>query len=342
MSERGFPEPTRTVAAPPRWRGAADAVVVPGDRRPPAILLMGPTAAGKTELALELVGRRPCEIISVDSAMVYRGLDIGTAKPGPETLREAPHRLIDILDPAESYSTGRFRAEALAAMAEVTAAGRIPLLVGGTMLYFRALQQGLAELPDADPALRAVLVEEAGRIGWAAMHRRLAAVDPVTAAAVHPNDPQRIQRALEVQALTGEAMSTLIARSRASDGGLPYRVLKLVRAPAERAPLHARIEGRFRAMVAAGLVDEVRALWARADLTEDLPSMRCVGYRQVLQFILGACSFDEMVQAGISATRQLAKRQFTWLRAETQCHWLGEDGAALGRALDLIAAHCGV
>jgi tRNA dimethylallyltransferase len=312
-----------------------------GDRHPSAILLMGPTAAGKTELALDLVRRLPCEIVSVDSAMVYRGLDIGTAKPDLEVRREAPHRLIDILDPAESYSTGRFRADALAAMAEITAAGRIPLLVGGTMLYFRGLQHGLAELPDADPEVRGVLLKEAGRVGWPAMHRRLAMVDPVTAAAVHPNDPQRIQRALEVHTLTGEAMSTLIGRSRTAGGGLPYRVLKLVRAPAERATLHARIERRFRAMVAAGLVEEVRALWARGDLREDLPSMRSVGYRQVLNFILGGGSLDAMVQSGISATRQLAKRQFTWLRAETRCCWLTEDADALGQATTLIRAHCG-
>lgn len=309
------------------------------DRRPPAILLMGPTAAGKTDLALDLVRRLPCEIVSVDSAMVYRGLDIGTAKPGPTVLREAPHRLIDILDPAESYSTGRFRAEALAAMAEITAAGRIPLLVGGTMLYFRGLQQGLAELPDADPGLRAQLLEEALRSGWPAMHRRLAAVDPATAAVVHPNDPQRIQRALEVQILTGEAMSILIERSRAAAGALPYRTLKLVRAPADRATLHARIERRFRAMVAAGLVEEVRTLWARGDLRADLPSMRAVGYRQVLKFVLGVCSLDQMLQCGIVATRQLAKRQYTWLRAETDCHWLCDDTDALPRALALIGAH---
>ncbi len=309
------------------------------DTRPPAVLLMGPTAAGKTELALELVRRLPCEIVSVDSAMVYRGLDIGTAKPGPAVLREAPHRLIDILDPAEVYSTGRFRADALAAMAEITAAGRVPLLVGGTMLYFRALQQGLAELPDADPGVRAALLDEAGRLGWAAMHRRLAAVDPETAAAVHPNDPQRVQRALEVWTLTGEPMSLLIRRARTAGGGLPYRTLKLVRAPADRAALHARIERRFRAMVAAGLVDEVRGLWARADLNPDLPSMRSVGYRQVLKFVLGAYSVEEMLQRGIVATRQLAKRQFTWLRAETGGYWLTDDDAAGARALDLIAAH---
>jgi tRNA dimethylallyltransferase len=308
------------------------------DPRPLAILLMGPTAAGKTGLAVDLVRRLPCAIISVDSAMIYRGLDIGTAKPGPEVLAQAPHRLIDILDPTESYSTGRFREEALAAMSEITAAGGIPLLVGGTMLYFRGLQQGLAPLPDADPEIRRALLAEGARDGWPALHRRLAAVDPVSAAQIHPNDTQRIERALEVHAVTGEAMSELIRRAGASGGGLPYRLLKLVRAPPDRQTLHARIERRFRAMVEAGLVEEVQALWARGDLTADLPSMRCVGYRQVLKFILGECSFEEMMQRGIVATRQLAKRQFTWLRAEQGCHWLTEDGAASAQALHLVQA----
>jgi len=309
------------------------------DPRPLAIALMGPTAAGKTELAVELVRRLPCAIISVDSAMIYRGLDLGTAKPGPAVLAQAPHRLIDILDPVEAYSTARFRADALAAMGEISAQGGIPLLVGGTMLYFRGLQQGLAPLPEADAPLRAALLEEGTRRGWAAMHRRLSDVDPLTAAAIHPNDPQRIQRALEVYAVTGEPMSTLIRRGRAADTALPYRLLKLVRAPADRQTLHARIEARFRAMLELGLVEEVQHLWARGDLTADLPSMRCVGYRQVLKFILGECSLDEMLHRGIVATRQLAKRQFTWLRAETDCHWLADEEAPLARALALIAAH---
>jgi len=308
------------------------------DQRPLAILLMGPTAAGKTDLAVDLVRRLPCSIISVDSAMIYRGLDIGTAKPGPEVLAQAPHRLIDILDPSESYSTARFRADALEAMAAITAAGRVPLLVGGTMLYFRGLQQGLASLPDADPRVRQALLEDARRLGWAALHERLARLDPATAAQVHPNDPQRIQRALEVHAISGESMSVLIRRTQGQGAALPYRLLKLVRAPAERQTLHARIERRFCGMVEQGLVGELEALWRRGDLGEDLPAMRCVGYRQVLNFILGGYNFDEMLHRGIIATRQLAKRQLTWLRAETDGHWLTDDQTALERALALIAA----
>ncbi len=308
------------------------------DFRPLAVLLMGPTAAGKTELAVELVRRLPCEIVSVDSAMIYRGMDIGTAKPGPEVLAVAPHRLIDILDPSESYSTARFRADALAAMAEISAQGKIPLLVGGTMLYFRGLQQGLARLPNADPVVRQTLMDEASLLGWAAMHRRLAALDPLTAAQVHPNDPQRIQRALEVHAISGEPMSTLIQREQGLGGGLPYRLLKLVRAPVDRQILHERIERRFRRMLDQGLIGEVESLWGRGDLSEDLPALRCVGYRQVLKFIRGECSFTEMLHRGIAATRQLAKRQFTWLRAEAGCHWLGDDQDPLARALERIAA----
>lgn len=314
------------------------------DTRPLAIALMGPTAGGKTALAVELVQRRPCAIISVDSAMIYRGMDIGTAKPGPEVLEQAPHRLIDILEPSESYSTACFRADALAAMAAITAAGGIPLLVGGTMLYFRGLQQGLAPLPEADAGVREGLLAQGRRLGWPAMHARLAELDPVTAALVHPNDPQRIQRALEVQAITGEPMSALIRRARA-DGGdltdrLPYRLLKLVRAPTDRQTLHERIAQRFRGMLAAGLIAEVQGLWQRGDLTAELPAMRCVGYRQVLQFLRGDYGRDELLYRGTVATRQLAKRQFTWLRAEPGCHWLADDATALPRALELIDRGC--
>jgi len=307
-----------------------------GDPRPLAVLLMGPTASGKTDLAVELVRRLPCEIVSVDSAMVYRGMDIGTAKPGPEILEVAPHRLIDILDPTESYSTARFRADALREMAAICARGRIPLLVGGTMLYFRGLQQGLARLPDADPEVRKSLLEEAGRVGWAAMHARLARIDPESAARIHPNDPQRIQRALEVQAIAGQPMSALIRAS--SDSRPPYRLLKLVRAPEDRQVLHARIERRFRMMLEQGLVAEVESLMARGDLTEDLPSMRCVGYRQVLKFLSGEYSYGEMLQRGIQATRQLAKRQFTWLRAEAGGDWLADDPPPVDWALRRIAS----
>ena len=246
----------------------------------------------------------------------------------------APHRLIDILDPAESYSTARFRRDALAEMAAISAQGRIPLLVGGTMLYFRGLQRGLAQLPDADPAVRQALLEEAERIGWGALHARLARIDPESAARIHPKDPQRIQRALEVHALTGEPMSDLIRAG--SQGPLPYRLLKLARAPADRQVLHGRIERRFLDMLDQGLVAEVQALWARGDLSLDLPSMRCVGYRQVLKYLGDEYSFEEMTRRAIYATRQLAKRQLTWLRAESDLHWLGDLPSPLDLALALI------
>ncbi len=305
--------------------------------RPLAILLMGPTASGKTDLAVELVQRLPCEIVSVDSAMVYRGMDIGTAKPTPDVLTRAPHRLIDILDPAETYSTARFREDALAAMAQISARGHLPLLVGGTMLYFRALQQGLARLPSADPVLRQALFDEAAVIGWSAMHARLARLDPQAARRIHPNDPQRIQRALEIHALTGRPMSELIAAA-GETVDLPYRLLKLVRAPADRESLRERIALRFRAMLSLGLVDEVARLRARGDLDADLPSMRTVGYRQVWSYLDGALNEDEMIRNGIVASRQLAKRQLTWLRAEADARWLADAPDPLDAALRLIRA----
>jgi tRNA dimethylallyltransferase len=309
----------------------------PPDRRPLAIVLMGPTASGKTELAVALTERLPCDIISVDSAMVYRGMDIGTAKPDADTLVRAPHRLIDCCDPAEAYSAARFRVDALREMAAIAGSGRIPLLVGGTMLYFRALQRGLAPLPSADADTRRRLEQEAKRLGWEAMHHRLAQVDPEAAGQVHPHDPQRIQRALEVFELTGRPLSEL-QRAGAGLHCLPYRLIKLVRAPGERATLHQRIEQRFHAMLAAGLEDEVRALLARGDLTADLPSMRCVGYRQVLKYLAGEYKYPIMVQRGIIATRQLAKRQLTWLRAEADCHWLADADGPLEQALTLARA----
>jgi len=300
---------------------------------PPAIALMGPTASGKTDLAVELVARLPCEIISVDSALIYRGMDIGTAKPGPEVLRRAPHRLLDIRDPSETYSAARFCADAERAMAEIVAGGGIPLLVGGTMLYFRALQQGLSRLPGADGAVRARLEAEARAKGWAALHQRLAAVDPAAARRIHPKDPQRIQRALEVYEITGRPLSELIgARHRAPS----HRILKLARAPAERATLHRRIERRFLNMIELGFEAEVRALWARGDLTRELPSMRCVGYRQMLKYLFTEYIFEEMLQCGIIATRQLAKRQLTWLRSERDVHWILDRGNPLDQALGLI------
>jgi tRNA dimethylallyltransferase len=299
---------------------------------PPAILLMGPTASGKTDLAVDLVARLPCDIISVDSAMVYRGMDIGTAKPDAATLVKAPHRLIDICDPAEPYSAARFRTDALREMAQISAAGRIPLLVGGTMLYFRALQQGLADMPDADPELRARLEQELRRKGLEALHTRLGEVDPPAAARIHRNDPQRILRALEVWELTGEPLSRL--QAAAARETLPYRLLKLARAPRDRAVLRERIARRFGQMLEMGFEDEVRRLLARGDLTPDLPSMRSVGYRQMLEYLRGDYDHATMVARAVNATRQLAKRQMTWLRSESELHWLFDDERPLPRALD--------
>ncbi|MCP5424748.1 MAG: tRNA (adenosine(37)-N6)-dimethylallyltransferase MiaA [Gammaproteobacteria bacterium] len=291
---------------------------------PPVLFLMGPTASGKTALAVELVQRFPFAIVSVDSALVYRGMDIGTAKPDAETQRKAPHRLLDILDPSESYSAARFRNDALLHIAEIHASGRIPLLVGGTMLYFRALQHGLAELPEADPGIRARLEEERRVFGLAALHRRLACVDPVAAARIHPHDPQRIQRALEVYELTGQPITELY--NRHLDQHKSFRILKLVVAPRDRTLLQERIERRFQAMLAQGFVQEVAELRARGDLNLDKPAMRAVGYRQVWEYLDGIVGHEEMVRRGVIATRQFAKRQLTWLRSERDGRWL--DGMA--------------
>ena len=286
---------------------------------PRAIFLMGPTASGKTDLAIALHRRFPVDIVSVDSALVYRGMDIGTAKPDPATLRRAPHALIDIREPSASYSAAEFREDALAAMADSAARGRVPLLVGGTMLYFRALARGLAVMPAADSGLREALEAEAREHGWDALHRRLAALDPEIAARVHPNDPQRIQRALEVIELSGRRMSELQREQERSK--LPYRVLRVVACPQPRAVLHARIERRFDAMLEQGFLDEVRRLRARGDLHRDLPSMRCVGYRQAWGHLEGEFDRSGMRRKAIAATRQLAKRQLTWLRRETAALW---------------------
>jgi tRNA dimethylallyltransferase len=297
---------------------------------PPAIFLMGPTAAGKTDLALELAQRLPCELISVDSALIYRGMDIGSAKPSQELLAEFPHQLIDIRDPAQSYSAAEFRADALHAMQAATARGRIPLLVGGTMLYYKALLEGLAEMPEADPQVRAELEAQAAREGWGALHAELLAVDPESAARIHPNDPQRLTRALEVYRLSGLSMSAHRQRQQqqgvalAAAGGaqLPYNVLQLAIAPQDRKVLHERIAQRFTWMLAHGFIEEVQALRARGDLQASMSSIRAVGYRQVWDYLDGRLTHDEMRERGVIATRQLAKRQFTWLRSWADLHWL--------------------
>jgi tRNA dimethylallyltransferase len=279
---------------------------------PVALALLGPTASGKSALAMRLAARVPVEIVSVDSAQVYRGMDIGTAKPSPAERAQVPHHLIDLVDPTESYSAGRFRADAIAAVQGILARGRAPLLVGGTMLYYRTLAQGIDALPAADPALRAAIDADARARGWPALHAELARLDPVTARRLKPTDAQRIQRALEVCRATGRALSALHSAPRAAP---PFRLAALALMPQERARLHARIAERFERMLAAGLVDELRALRARFALTAALPSMRCVGYRQAWAFLEGACDREALRETGIAATRQLAKRQLTWLRA---------------------------
>lgn len=296
---------------------------------PPVILLMGPTASGKTRLAIELVARGPFDIVSVDSGMVYRGMDIGTAKPDAATLRQAPHRLIDIRDPAQAYSAAEFRGDALREMEAITAAGRIPLLVGGTMLYFKVLLEGLATLPEADAELRAQLEAEAAAKGWPALHARLAAVDPISAARLKPNDGQRLQRALEVYELTGKPLSQW-HEEQPPPASPPYRFIQVAVAPPDRALLHERIAARFDDMLAQGLVQEVAALRARPDLHAGLPSMKAVGYAQVWAHLEGEYDFAEMRLRGIYATRQLAKRQHTWLRRFQQASWY--DGAQEGLA----------
>jgi tRNA dimethylallyltransferase len=274
---------------------------------------MGPTASGKTAAALELVRHLPCDIISVDSAQVYRHMDIGTAKPDAATLNEAPHHLIDIVDPVDRYSAARFRADALEAMTKISAQGRIPLLAGGTMLYFKALSEGLSTLPEADAAIRAAIDARAAREGWPALHAELGKLDPETAARLDPNDAQRIQRALEVCYLGGRPLSELLRLPKGT--GLPYRVIRVALAPSDRSELHRRIAVRFDRMLDAGLVQELEGLRRRFALNPSLPAMRCVGYRQVWDHLDGMLSHTELRDKGIAATRQLAKRQLTWLRS---------------------------
>lgn len=280
---------------------------------PPAILLMGPTASGKTAVAVQLATTLPCEIISVDSALVYKGMDIGTAKPDAETLARAPHHLINIIEPHESYSAARFRDDALALMREITERGNIPLLVGGTMLYFKSLVEGLNDLPEADSTVRLIIETMAEEEGWPAVHEKLRKVDPETAARLEPNDSQRVQRALEIYYITGKSMTDLLKKPKYVY--FPYTPIRIALLPGDRAALHDRIALRFEQMVDAGLVDELRALRDEYALEPDMPSMRCVGYRQAWDFLGDRISRAELLEQGIAATRQLAKRQLTWLRS---------------------------
>lgn len=293
---------------------------------PKVIFLMGPTASGKTALAIELYKSIPSELISVDSALIYKGMDIGTAKPTAAELFDAPHHLIDILDPAFAYSAADFRTDALRLITDIHSRGKTAILVGGTMLYFRTLLQGISPLPEADPDIRQQIEAEAAEHGWAYLHRQLADFDPVSAARIHPNDPQRVNRAVEVYRLTGKSLTELTEQKGEP---FPYPVQQFAINPTDRAELHRRIAVRFRQMLDAGFADEVKALMQRADLHLDLPSMRCVGYRQMWLHLQGQLSEQEMIDQGIAATRQLAKRQLTWLRSWPELNWLKtEDNQA--------------
>lgn len=308
---------------------------------PPAIFLMGPTASGKTAATIALAQRFPVDIISVDSALVYRGMDIGTAKPDADTLRQAPHHLIDLISPLEQYSAAQFAKDALTLMHTATANGRIPVLVGGTMLYFNALQHGLSDLPEADTAIRAQIEAEANALGWPVMHAQLASIDPTVAARIHTTDSQRIERALEVYRISGKPMSVLRAQSKKVS--LPFNILKLALMPSDRSVLHQRIADRFQLMLQHGFIDEVKRLLIEyPQLTADSPSMRCVGYRQALQHLYGEIDLPTLGEHGVFATRQLAKRQLTWLRGMDDVHaldclradWIDEMMDAIARHID--------
>ena len=300
-------------------------------QRRSAVLLMGPTGAGKSDIALRLAEQLPLEIISVDSAQVFRGMDIGTAKPDLKQRARIAHHLIDIRDPAEAYSAGEFTRDARRAMEDIWRRGRQPLLVGGTMLYFPALSAGLARLPEADPGVRAELDLQAASVGWAALHRELAEVDPAAAARIHANDPQRIQRALEVFRLTGETITHL--QQQRLSAFADVNILEFAIAPLERAELHTTIELRFKAMLEAGFVGEVRALYERGDLSAEHPSMRAVGYRQLWRHLAGQCPLNEASEQAIAATRQLAKRQLTWLRRRAGAQWLDPMRSDVARVI---------
>ena len=308
------------------------------EHKPLAIFLMGPTASGKTDLAIQLRQQLPVEVISVDSALIYRGMDIGTAKPSKAELALAPHRLIDICDPAESYSAANFRTDALREMQEISAQGKIPLLVGGTMLYYKALLEGLSPLPSADEKVRSEIEAKAALIGWGGLHQELSKIDPISAQRINPNDSQRINRALEVFYLTGKTLTELTAQKGEA---LPYDILQFAIAPEQREVLHLRIEQRFHKMIELGFQQEVEKLYRRPDLNENLPSIRCVGYRQMWEYLRGDYDHDEMIFRGICATRQLAKRQITWLRGWTSpIQWLDslQPAQALEKVLTSVSA----
>ena len=302
---------------------------------PRAIFLMGPTASGKTALAMDLYDKLPCELISVDSALVYRDMDIGTAKPSPDELLKYPHHLINIIDPSESYSAAQFRADVLPLMQDIVRRNKIPLLVGGTMMYFNALTKGMANLPEADQAVRQQIAEHALSEGWPAVHAQLQEVDPESAARLAPNDSQRIQRALEVYKISGKTLTAHWASQQLQK--LPYNVLNLAIMPRERKTLHQRIEQRFTLMLQQGFVAEVEALYQRGDLSLELPSMRCVGYRQAWMHIQGEIDLNGLQEKAVIATRQLAKRQITWLRSWDELQWLDFESVDLtARVLKLL------
>lgn len=301
----------------------------------PIVFLMGPTASGKTALAMDLYDHLPCEIVSVDSALIYRDMNIGTAKPDAEMLARYPHRLIDLRDPAQAYSAAEFRADALTEIARIHQAGKIPLLTGGTMLYFHALLNGLATLPEADPEVRQRIEAEAAENGWSAIHARLAEVDPQSAERLNPNDSQRLQRALEVYEITGRSMTEHWAEQQAQRLASPVVSLSVM--PPERSVLHERIAQRFQVMLEQGFEEEVRALWERGDLDLSMPSVRCVGYRQMWEYFSGQWDYETMQFKGVVATRQLAKRQITWLRSWENLNWLDtNDRDITSKALKLI------